>query len=124
MTTPDAAELDARVEAALAQLREQNAKAGPPSRYLSDAARRAVSEGLVKYHGRRVAADPGASPVALARYARGWSLRTTAERAGLVLNSVHNAERRPERTSWRVKVALSHALEVPTKALFPPSDGA
>ena len=122
MTTISTAEIERRTQAALAALRRQNATKGPTSRYMSDEARRAVSEGLIKYHSRRVAADPGASPLKRARYEKGWSLRRTAAHAGLVLNSVHNAEIRPERTSWRVKIALSHALGVPTKRLFP-SDG-
>lgn len=75
-TTPfSPVELDRRVDAALAELRNRNATPGP-SRRLSASARKRLSEGVVAHHARCAAADPNASPLRRARYARGWSLRT------------------------------------------------
>jgi lambda repressor-like predicted transcriptional regulator len=110
-------ESDERFQRALAELRRQNARPGPTSK-LDAATRKRVSAGVLRFHAQRVAADPDASPVARARYARGWSLRTLAQRAGLCLNAVHAAERRPERSLWRTRVSISRALGVPTKELF------
>ncbi len=121
MTKPSsAAELDRRVEAALAALREQNAKSGPPSkRWLDTATRARVSEGVIHWNAEKAAADPNTTPLRRARYARAWSLKKTAQHAEVALNSVWSAELHPERTNWKTKVSLSRALGVPVKALFP-----
>jgi lambda repressor-like predicted transcriptional regulator len=111
-------ESDERFQRALAELRRQNAAPGPTSK-LDASTRRRVSAGVLRYHAQRIAADPDASPVAKARYARGWSLRKLAQHAGLCLNSCWAAEHAPERSLWRTRIAISRALSVPTKELFP-----
>ncbi len=111
-------ESDERFQRALAELRRQNSAPGPTSK-LDASTRKRVSAGVLRYHAQRIAADANASPVALARYQRGWSLRKLAQNAGLCLNTIHNAERRPERSLWRTRIAISRALSVPTRELFP-----
>jgi hypothetical protein len=111
-------ESDARFQRALAELRRQNSAPGPTSK-LDASTRKRVSAGVLRYHAQRVAADPDASPVAKARYEKGWSLRKTAEHAGTCLNAVWQAEHYPARARWRTRVAISRALSVPTKELFP-----
>lgn len=110
-------EADERFQAALAALRAQNAAPGPPSR--TDAStRKRVSAGVLRYHAQRAAADPGASAVTRARYAKGWSLRKLAEHSGLCLNACWSAEHFPEKSTWRSRVSISRALGAPTRDLF------
>ena len=86
---------------------------------LDAAARRRVSEGVIRWNAQKAAADPDTSPLRRARYERGWSLKKTGQHAGVALNSVWSAEMCPERASWRTKVAISRALGTPTRVLFP-----
>jgi hypothetical protein len=111
-------ESDERFQRALAELRRQNARRGPTSK-LDASTRKRVSAGVLRHHAQRVAADPDASPVTRARYARGWSLRKLAENSGLCLNACWAAEHRPDKARWHTRVAISRALSVATKELFP-----
>jgi hypothetical protein len=111
-------ESDERFQRALAELRRQNSAPGPTSK-LDASTRKRVSAGVLRHHAQRVAADPDASPVTRARYARGWSLRKLAENSGLCLNACWAAEHRPDKAQWRTRVSISRALSVATKELFP-----
>jgi len=114
-------EADDRFYAALAALRAQNARPGPTSQ-TDPSTRKRISAGVLRHHAQRVALSPDASPVTRARYQKGWSLRKLSEHSGLCLNACWASEHAPEKSTWRTKVALSRALEVPTRVLFPGYD--
>lgn len=122
-TTPfSPVELDRRVDAALAALRNRNASPRPSPR-VSDSVRQRVSEGVVRHHARKVACDPEASPLRRARYERGWSMRALANHAGLgSINTVLAAETRPAQTSRLTWARLSRALGIPVDAIRPDAD--